>query len=90
MVYDPGDLIANLNIPVLVVHGDADMQVDMVDFQALEAGVRADATRIIPKMNHVFKVINDPGDQMASYSEPSYPLHRQLIQVLVEYLHDLP
>jgi uncharacterized protein len=88
MAYDPGALIAKLAIPTLVVHGDADIQVDMADYQALQAGVGVEASRIIPGMNHVFKEINDPGDQMASYSDPSYPLHRQLIPALVEFLLD--
>ena len=90
MAYDPGALIAKLDIPVLVVHGDADIQVDMADFLPLQAGAGAEASRVIPEMNHVFKEINDPGDQMASYSDPSYPLHPQLIPALVEYLHNLP
>jgi hypothetical protein len=88
MAYDPGALIAKLAIPTLVVHGDADIQVDMADYQALQAGAGVEASRIIPGMNHVFKEINDPGDQMASYSDPSYPLHRQLIPALVEFLLD--
>ncbi len=90
MAYDPGALIATIDIPVLVVHGDADIQVDTADFLPLQAGAGADASRVIPKMNHVFKEINDTGDQMASYSDPSYPLHGQLIPALVEYLHKLP
>jgi uncharacterized protein len=90
MAYDPGALIGKLDVPVLVVHGDADIQVDLTDFQALQAGAGAKASRVIPEMNHVFKEINDPGDQVASYSDPSYPLHPQLIPTLVEYLHNLP
>ncbi len=90
MAYDPGGLIAKLDIPVLVVHGNADIQVDMADFLPLQAGAGAEASRVIPEMNHVFKEINNPGDQTASYSDPSYPLHPQLIPVLVEYLRHIP
>ncbi len=90
MAYDPGALIAKMDIPVLVVHGDADIQVNTADFLPLQAGAGAQASRVIPEMNHVFKEINDPEDQMASYSDPSYPLHPQLIPALVEYLQTLP
>lgn len=89
MAYDPGALIAKMDIPVLVVHGDADIQVNTADFLPLQAGAGAQASRVIPGMNHVFKEINDPEDQMASYSDPSYPLHPQLIPLLVEYLQNL-
>ncbi len=89
MAYDPGAVIARLTIPTLVVHGDADVQVDLADFEALQAGVGVEASRIITRMNHVFKEINDPWDQMSSYSDPSYPLHRQLIPVLVAYLKNI-
>ncbi len=90
MAYDPGALIAKLDIPILVVHGDADIQVDMADFLALQAGAGAKASRVIPGMNHIFKEINDPQEQIASYSDPSFPLHGQLIPALMEYLHNVP
>jgi uncharacterized protein len=91
MPYDPGAIIAELDIPVLVIQGDEDIQVDMDDFEPLRANVSTESYRIIEGMNHVLKDVRSTGDPnlLASYSDPSYPLHSDLVPAILEYLQKL-
>jgi uncharacterized protein len=88
MVYDPADIIAKLDMPVLVIQGTEDIQVDMDDFKPLQSNVDAASSRIIEGMNHVLKDVSNTNESnpLASYSDPSYPLHRDLLPVILEYL----
>ena len=85
MKYDPAKIVAQLNIPLLIVQGEADIQVDAAEFEALQNS-NADATSLlIENMNHVLKEVDDPQD-MASYSDPSYPLHKKLVPAMVDFI----
>jgi pimeloyl-ACP methyl ester carboxylesterase len=88
MRYVPAAHIAALRMPVLVVQGTTDIQVGVAQAQALKAA-RPDAQlAIIDGMNHVLKAVpaNTP-DPVASYGDPSLPLHPQLMPVIIEFLH---
>ena len=91
MPYEPGAIIAEMEMPVLVIQGDEDIQVDMDDFHPLQTHVNAESSRIIEGMNHVLKDIRSTGDSnpLASYSDPSYPLHSDLVPAILEYLQNL-
>ena len=91
MVYDPSAIIAAMEIPVLVVQGDEDIQVDMDDFAPLRSNVSPESSRVITGMNHVLKDVRSTGDSnpLASYSDPSYPLHSDLVPAILEYLQNL-
>jgi pimeloyl-ACP methyl ester carboxylesterase len=87
MKYVPTAHIAALRMPVLIVQGTTDIQVGVAQAQALKAA-RPDAVlAIIPGMNHVLKdVPADPQRQMASYGDPSLPLHPQLAPTIAGFL----
>ncbi len=89
MVYDPAAIIAELKIPVLVLHGDADIQVADPDFLPLQEAAGQESCRILPGMNHVLKDIRDvpDADPLAAYTDPSYPLHREVIPTILTYLN---
>jgi uncharacterized protein len=86
MAHDPASVISRLDMPRLVIHGDADLQVDLADFEALKDGAGAGKHRVIPNMNHVLKEVLDDAENVAAYADPSYPLHGELIPVLVEFI----
>jgi alpha-beta hydrolase superfamily lysophospholipase len=87
MRYVPSARIAALRMPVLIVQGTTDIQVDAGQAQALKAARPDAALAIIPGMNHVLKdVPADPQRQMASYGDPSLPLHPRLAPAIAGFL----
>jgi pimeloyl-ACP methyl ester carboxylesterase len=87
MKYAPAGHIATLHMPVLIVQGTTDIQVGVAQAQALKAA-RPDAQLVIIEgMNHVLKAVpaNAP-NPVASYGDPSLPLHPQLVPALVGFL----
>jgi pimeloyl-ACP methyl ester carboxylesterase len=87
MKYAPADHLARLRMPVLIVQGTTDIQVGVEQAQALKAA-RPDAQLVvIPGMNHVLKAVAaDVANPVASYADPSLPLHPQLMPAIVGFL----
>jgi len=87
MKYQPAQRIAALRMPVLIVQGTTDIQVGAEQAQALKAA-RPDAQLVlIPGMNHVLKAVPaDVANPVASYGDPSLPLHPQLMPAIVGFL----
>lgn len=87
MKYVPTGHLAALRMPVLIVQGTTDIQVGVEQAQALKAA-RPDAVlAIVPGMNHVLKeVALDPQHPVASYGDPSLPLHPQLAATVTGFL----
>jgi fermentation-respiration switch protein FrsA (DUF1100 family) len=91
MQYVPAQRIAALRMPVLIVQGSTDIQVDAAQARALKAARPAAELAIIEGMNHVLKEVPaDPQRQMASYGDPALPLHPQLMPALTGFLRKLP
>jgi pimeloyl-ACP methyl ester carboxylesterase len=87
MRYQPSAHLAALRMPVLIVQGTTDIQVGVEQAQALKAARPYAMLAIIPGMNHVLKEVPlDPQHPVASYGDPSLPLHPQLAPVIVEFL----
>jgi pimeloyl-ACP methyl ester carboxylesterase len=87
MKYLPPAHIAALRMPVLIVQGTTDIQVDAGQAQALKAARPAAELVLIDGMNHVLKEVpaNAP-NPLASYGDPSLPLHPQLMPAIVGFL----
>lgn len=83
----PSQHIAALDMPVLIVHGNTDIQVEVTQAYGLHRA-RPDATlAIIPGMNHVFKHVRaDPALQAAAYSDPSLPVSPLLVKAVSDFL----
>jgi uncharacterized protein len=90
LTIDPSGEIAKLRIPVLIVQGNTDVQVQVVDAERLAEG-RPDARKvIIDGMNHVLKEVRDPAQQAGSYSNPDLPLHPELGPLVSGFVRGLP
>jgi fermentation-respiration switch protein FrsA (DUF1100 family) len=87
MKYEPADEIAKLEIPILIVNGSFDIQVDTTEAELLkEAKPKAELV-ILDKMNHVFrKIEGDDLENTKAYNEPNRPLHPELIPALVGFI----
>jgi pimeloyl-ACP methyl ester carboxylesterase len=87
MKYNPTEEIAKLEIPILIINGSFDIQVDTTEAELLkEANPKAELV-ILDKMNHVFrKIEGDNLENTKAYNEPNRPLHPELISVLVNFI----
>jgi len=91
MHYDPAREIAALHIPLLIVQGTTDIQVDPGQARALQAARPDAALALIPGMNHVLKAVPaDAARQLASYGDPSLPLAPGLAGAITGFLRSLP
>jgi len=87
MKYNPTEEISKLEIPILIINGNLDIQVDTTEAELLkEANPNAELV-ILDKMNHVFrKIEGDDLENTKAYNEPKRPLHPELISVLVNFI----
>ncbi len=87
MQYDPKVEIAKLNIPVMIINGDKDTQVQVSEAELLK-NAKPDAEYIIiPKMNHIFKEIegNDL-ENSKSYNIYNLPVMPELINTVSDFI----
>jgi pimeloyl-ACP methyl ester carboxylesterase len=87
MLYDPQVEIVKLEIPVLIVSGDKDLQVQLSEGEALKQAKPNAEYVIIENMNHVLKEIKgDDIENSKSYNEYNRPLVPNLIEVLSTFI----
>ena len=85
--YVPAQRIAELTMPVLVVQGNTDIQVDVVQANRLHGARPGAKLEITPGMNHVFKHVRAvPELQVASYGDPSLPVSPLLVKSIADFL----
>lgn len=85
--YDPGKEISALKIPVLLLQGTHDIQVDPENAQRLKQADPNARLVMIEGMNHVLKLVSmDKEEQLASYSNPQLPDAPQLISEIVRFV----
>lgn len=86
--YNPQTVIATLKMPVLILQGKKDIQVQAEDATLLkQASPRAELV-LIDKMNHVLKDCEStaPQQQMAIYNNPTLPLNTALRDAIVRFI----
>jgi len=87
MKYDPALEIAKLEIPILIINGSFDLQVDTNDAEILNAAARNSKLVILKDMNHIFREIKGENlENTKAYNEPNRPLHPELIPVLTDFI----
>jgi uncharacterized protein len=90
MKYHPADELAKLEIPVLIVNGNFDLQVDVEDAELLKEAKPDAKLVILEGMNHIFRKIEGESlENTKAYNEPARPLHPELIPVLVDFIHSV-
>lgn len=89
MQYNPQEELAKLDIPILLINGDKDLQVQVSEAEKLHI-VKPDATyKIIPKMNHVLKEIegNDL-ENSKSYNQYDLPISEELVSTITQFIEE--
>ncbi|HSI70440.1 MAG TPA: hypothetical protein VK941_09425, partial [Gillisia sp.] len=90
MEYNPAEELAKLEIPVLIVNGSFDLQVDVGDAELLKEAKPDAQLVILDGMNHIFRKIEGESlENTKAYNEPARPLHPELIPVLAEFIHSI-
>lgn len=85
--YDPAKSIAALTVPVLVVQGTTDLQVNAGDAKRLAAASPKAKLLLVEGMNHVLKEVPPDRDkQMASYSDPALLLAPEFLAGVVDFV----
>ena len=88
--YHPQNEIKKLQIPSLLINGDKDIQVSVQDAQLLQQAKPDAQLQIIPKMNHIFKVIQgDDAENKASYTNPELPICTELTSIITTFIRSL-
>jgi pimeloyl-ACP methyl ester carboxylesterase len=90
--FDPVAELSGTSVPVIILQGAADIQVTVVDAQALQRA-RSDALMtILPTANHVLKAVTDTtlASQLPAYQDPTIPIVPRLIDELVSWISVLP
>ena len=87
MQYDPQIEITKLNIPVLIINGEKDIQVQISEAELLRNAKPNSQYEIIENMNHVLKEIegNDL-ENSKSYNIYNLPVTPKLITVISEFI----
>ncbi|WP_246054147.1 MULTISPECIES: alpha/beta hydrolase [Antarcticibacterium] len=87
MKYDPAVELAKLDIPVLIVNGSFDLQVDVEDAKILKEAKPAAQLVILDQMNHIFRKIEGESlENTKAYNEPARPLHPELLPAIVGFI----
>lgn len=85
--YNPASELAKVNSRVLLVQGTNDLQVTATDAEALKKGKQDAELLYMDGMNHVLK--DAPADRagnLATYSDPSLPLHKELLPAIQQFI----
>lgn len=86
MQYDPKVEIAKLEMPVLIINGDRDLQVQVSEAESLKTAQPDAELLIIPGMNHIFKKIEGSDMENAkSYNEFDLPVMPELISAIADF-----
>ncbi|MFN3209424.1 MAG: alpha/beta hydrolase [Roseovarius sp.] len=83
--HDPIELAQAWTGPVLVLQGDADLQVKVEDARRLAEAMPQAETTTLEGATHMLKA-DVPGQPFASYQNPDLPLHGQLVSDIVTFV----
>ncbi|WP_196598400.1 alpha/beta hydrolase [Pectinatus frisingensis] len=89
--YDPAKEVGKLKIPVLLIQGTHDLQVQVDDAKALQNAAPAAKMVIIKNMNHILKTVpDDPKSNIKSYGIPDLPLSKPLLPAIEKFIFSIP
>lgn len=88
--YSPAEEIKKLDIPVLIINGTTDIQIEVSQADSLKKAYPKADLLIIEGMNHVLKdAPADPAANMATYNNPELPLSDDLMTGMITFIKKL-
>ncbi len=89
--YVPAREFARLAMPALVVQGTHDFQVGVDQAWKLKQARPAAQLALVAGMNHMLKLApRQMGRQMASYTDPAWPVAPSLVDAVAGFVHTAP
>jgi uncharacterized protein len=85
--YNPTEEISRLGIPVMIVQGTTDIQIDVDDAELLHEALPSSRLKIFEGMNHILK--ESPADfqqNVATYTNPELPLFPGLSDAIAGFI----
>jgi pimeloyl-ACP methyl ester carboxylesterase len=90
MANDPAKEIRKLKMPILIIQGTTDLQVNVSEAEKLKKAKSDAVLDIIPNMNHIMKdAPAEPDANLATYTQPNLPLKPQLVTDIVAFIGKL-
>ena len=88
--YNPSVEISKLKIPILLIQGTQDLQINLVDADSLKTANKKAKLIIIKDMNHILKdSSSDIKANIATYSNPNRPLAKALVPTITSFLKQI-
>lgn len=87
--YSPVVEVKKITVPVLIVQGDADLQVGVADADLLSIANPKAKKVIIKDMNHTLKTVTDMADNQKAYTDPERPLAKELTPAIASFIQNL-
>ena len=85
--YNPAIEIAKLNIPVLIIQGNTDIQIEVNDAQILHKAAKISKLEIIDGMNHVFRQASENRLlNLQTYGNPDLPIDKSLVNIISDFI----
>jgi alpha-beta hydrolase superfamily lysophospholipase len=87
LTIDPAKALADVKAPVLILQGDNDLQISVVDARLLSAAQPDARLEILPDMNHVLKAApRDRAGNLATYADPDRPLAPGVMPAILTFV----
>jgi len=89
---DPAKLAAATSKPLLIVQGEADLQVTVEDAKILKAAQPKATLILLPKVNHVLKTVEGEsrGANLATYADPNLPIAPGVVTAVADFITNHP
>ena len=85
--YDPVEEISKLNIPILIIQGSTDIQIEVNDALILHKAAKNSRLEIIDGMNHVFRqASNNRLLNLQTYGNPELLIDNNMVNLISEFI----
>ena len=85
--FDPVEEISKLNMPILIIQGSTDIQIDISDALILHKAAKNSRLEIIEGMNHVFRQASDNRLlNLQTYGNPELPIDNNMVDLISEFI----
>ena len=84
--YDPTKEITKIKIPVFIIQGTNDLQVERKEAQLLKEAQPKAQLLLVEGMNHILKEVKTIEENQQSYLNPDIPISPKLIEAIAQFI----
>ena len=84
--YDPTKEIAKMKIPVFIIQGTNDLQVEKKEAQLVKEAQPKAQLLFVEGMNHILKEVKTIEENQQSYLNPDIPISPKLIEAIAQFI----